>query len=105
MRGFVPLPIDVWMASLGGASLRCKKEIGWNQCTRLCFDGCGKEVTGRAAAFLVHTRRRECGVFDEVSFIRQIVLRKFRTYRKKDDNNEHTDIYLFQQWCEELLVS
>lgn len=105
MRGFVPLPIDVWMASLGGAGLRCEKEIGWNQRTRLCFDGCGKEVPGRAAAFFVHTRWRECGVFDEIGFVRQIVLRKFRTYREKDDNNQHADVYLFQQWRKEGMIS
>ena len=66
---FVPLPIDVWVTALGGAGLRCEEEVGWNQRAGLCFDGSREEVSGCATAFLIHTRGRECWIFNEICFI------------------------------------
>ena len=51
-----------------------------------------------AAAFFVHARRWQCGVFDEVGFIWQIVLCEFRTDREENnDDSQYTDDYLAQQ--------
>ena len=86
MGGFIPLLIDIWVASLGGAGFRRKEEIGWDQLTGICFDGRGKEVSGCTTAFFVHARGGECWVLDEIRFIRQVVLCEFRANREKNNN-------------------
>ena len=58
MRRFVPLFVDVRVASTFGTSLGGQKEIGGNQVAGIGLDGGGEEWPIGAAAFLIHTGRR-----------------------------------------------
>ena len=58
MRRFVPLLVNIGVASFCGACLRCEEEIGGDEIAGGGFNGRGEKVSCRAAAFLIHTRRR-----------------------------------------------
>ena len=74
MRRFVPLFVDVRVASAFGASLGGEKEIGGDQIAGIGFDGGGEERAIGAAAFLIHTGRRREWVFYKVVWVGAIVL-------------------------------
>ena len=78
MRRFVPLLVNIGVASFCSASLRCEEEIGGDEIASRGFNGRGEKVPGCAAALLIHARRRKRGVFDEIVLVGQIVLRHFR---------------------------
>ena len=74
MRRFVPLFVDVRVASTFGTGLGGQKEIGGDQIAGIGLDGGGKERSVGATAFLIHTGRRRERVFYEIVRVGSIVL-------------------------------
>ena len=74
MRRFVPLFVDVRVASTFGTGLGGQKEIGGDQIAGIGLDGSGEERSIGAAAFLIHTGRRREWVFHKIVRVGSIVL-------------------------------
>ena len=78
MCRFVPLLVNIGVASFRGARLRCKKKIGGDEIACRGFNGRGEKMPCCAAAFFIHACRWQRGIFDEVVLVGQIVLGNFR---------------------------